>query len=303
MATTENLIQQPMSAASELSRQKRILRVLLIEGSANLAVLCLKIIVGFSTGSLAILGDAVHSLTDLSNNFVAWWLVVQSGKPPDRQHPYGHRKFETLAVFGLATVLMVVAFEIVLQVFRRQERDIVSSPLELTVMLAVLVTNIVVTTWERRQAKLLHSDILAADASHTFADVMVTLVVIIGWQLSVFTLPWIDTVCAFFVAIFVAYLAFELFRKVIPVLVDEAAIEPEKLAAMVAGIVGVEHVLRVRSRWIGDKKSADVVLTVRPELTVTESHAIADRVENMLATESGIQDVSIHIEPHLAPPE
>ena len=77
------------------------------------------------------------------------------------------------------------------------------------------------------------SDLLMADASHTFGDAMTTLLVIAGWQLSVWTVPWIDTVCAIGIAIFVAYLAIGLFRKAIPVLVDQAAIEPEQLIEMI----------------------------------------------------------------------
>ena len=281
-----------------MPRQAQIIRVLLIEGSANLVLLLIKIGVGLSTGSLAILSDAVHSLTDLTNNLVAWWLVVQSAKPPDRLHPYGHRKFETLAVFGLATLLMVLAFELFLQVFRREDYVIVSSNLELAVMVAVLCINVALATWQRRRAIHLQSDILFADASHTFGDAMTTLLVIVGWQLSVFTLPWFDTLCAIGIAIFVAYLAVGLYRKAIPVLVDQAAIEPEQLVELIESITGVEQVLRVRSRWVGAKKSVDLVLTVCPVLSVTESHRIADKVEQALESTFGIKDVSIHIEPH-----
>jgi len=93
-------------------RDKQIQRVILIEGSANLIVLIAKLFVGLSTGSLAILADAIHSLTDVANNIVAWIVVRLSSLPADRKHPYGHRKFETLAVFGLAALLTVLAFEL-----------------------------------------------------------------------------------------------------------------------------------------------------------------------------------------------
>lgn len=87
-------------------RDRDVQRVILIEGSVNLIVFIAKVVVGFTTGSLAVLGDAIHSLTDVVNNFVAWIVTRLSSLPPDREHPYGHRKFETLAVFFLASLLV-----------------------------------------------------------------------------------------------------------------------------------------------------------------------------------------------------
>ena len=84
-------------------QEKDVQRVILIEGTANFIVLIAKVVVGFTTGSLAIIGDAIHSLTDVINNIVAWVVTRLSSLPPDREHPYGHRKFETLAVFFLAS--------------------------------------------------------------------------------------------------------------------------------------------------------------------------------------------------------
>ena len=82
----------------------------MIEGSANVAVLVAKVVVGLATGSLAIIADALHSLTDVVNNIVAWAVIRLSSSPPDIEHPYGHRKFEAMAVFILATLLAVFSF-------------------------------------------------------------------------------------------------------------------------------------------------------------------------------------------------
>ena len=98
-------------------RDRQVRRVIVIEGLANVAVLALKLVVGVSTGSLAVLGDALHSLSDVANNAVAWFVVRISSQPPDRDHPYGHRKFETLAVFVLiaaSTVALPVVLNLVM---------------------------------------------------------------------------------------------------------------------------------------------------------------------------------------------
>lgn len=281
-----------------VNRHAKVQRVILIEGAANLSVLIAKTVVGFSTGSLAILGDALHSLTDLANNVVAWVVIRLSNAPADREHPYGHRKFETLAVFFLASLLVVLAFELGLNAIRKEDTEIASGPLELGIMVGVLVINISIAWWQRRWAKRLKSDILLADASHTFSDVLVTLTVIAGWQLSAIGYLWLDRLCALGVSALILYLAYSLFKRAIPTLVDQYAIDPDVLIAAVREVKGVQEVLRVRSRWVGSSPAVDMVISVDPELTTTDSHDISDEVENLIEKHFHITDVSIHVEPH-----
>jgi cation diffusion facilitator family transporter len=276
-------------------------RIILIEGSANVVVLLAKLFVGITTGSLAVLGDAIHSLTDVANNIVAWVVIRISAKPADRSHPYGHRKFEGLAVFVLATLLAVLAFELAIQALRRDVVEPAMHSWSLVLMLGVLAVNITLSIWQRYWAVRLDSSILLADANHTFADVLTTVVVIVGWQLSARGFLWLDTACALGVAVLVLYLAFCLFKRVVPVLLDEMAIAPEALTAAVKGVPGVDEVRRVRSRWIGSTSAIDVVITVAPTMSTTESHRIADTIEAALETGFGVRDITIHVEPNDAP--
>lgn len=282
---------------SSSQRDNRVARVIVVEGSANLLVLIIKSIVGLSTGSLAVIGDAVHSLTDVANNVVAWIVIRLSSQPADHEHPYGHRKFETLAVFSLAAVLVAFGFEIAVQALTREADEIVSGSWELGLMLGVLAVNIGLATWQRRWARKLKSDILLADASHTFADVLTTIVVIAGWQLSAMGYIWLDRVCALGVAGVIFYLAYGLFKRSIPILVDEFAIDPILLAEAVGRVQNVDSVVRVRSRWMGAERAVDMVVTVDPKMSTLNSHRVADNIESLLQRQFGVQDVSIHIEP------
>ena len=279
------------------TRDQNIQRIILLEGSANVIVLVMKTWAGLYTGSLAILGDAIHSLADVLNNVIAWAVVRISAKPPDREHPYGHRKFEGLAVFILATLLAVLAIELAMRALRPETAEPVQNSASLMVMLGVLCINIALSTWERHWARRLDSSILLADANHTFADVLTTIVVIAGWQLSARGFAWLDTVSALAVAGLVMYLALGLFKKVAPILVDEIAIAPEKLTRIIESVPGVIEVRRVRSRWIGSMCSVDTIVAVAPELSTTASHQIADRIESALESQLGVRDITIHIEP------
>lgn len=280
-----------------IQRDQLVRKLILLEGAANVVVLLAKLIVGLSTGSFAVLGDAIHSLTDVANNVVALVIVRVASTPPDREHPYGHRKFETLAVFGLATLLVVLAIELALRAIERGEHPVVRHGWGLAVMLGVLGVNVGITLWQGYWARRLNSDILRADARHTMADVLTTVVVIVGWQLAAMGYLWLDPAFALSVAALVLYLAYGLFRRAIPVLVDHIAAEPEALTEAVRSVPGVRQVRRVRSRWVGASSSVDVVIAVDAQLSTVEAHAIADAIEARLQKQYAMEDVTIHIEP------
>jgi len=281
----------------DLERDPQVRRVIVIEGLANMAVLALKVVVGVSTGSLAVLGDALHSLSDVANNAVAWFVIRISSQPPDHDHPYGHRKFETLAVFVLATLLTVLGIELALGALRREAQPTAGDPWTLPLMLVVLLINVTLASWEGAWARRLRSDILGADARHTVADVLTTIVVIAGWQLSVRGYPWLDTVCAIAVAMLVLALAFGLFRRAVPVLVDRIVVEPERIAEIVGSVPGVRNAKSIRSRSTGHSGAVDLVIIVDSGMSTEAAHAIADEIEDRLRDELFIDDATIHIEP------
>ena len=279
-------------------RDTKILRIILLEGLANLSVLIIKLIVGLSTGSLAVLSDAVHSLTDIFNNIVAWFVTRHSLKPADSRHPYGHRKFETVAVFALAALLVILAFELAVHAITRETTEITTGILELGLMLGVLTINFIISIWQRSWALRLKSDILTADANHTLSDVLITISVIVGWQLSAMGWIWVDQLCALLVAGLILYLAYVLFRRTMPVLLDERAVDPEKLNAALLEVDGVLAIRRIRSRWIGSTRAVDLVIEVDAKLPTEAAHEITERLETLLEDQFEAKDISIHVEPH-----
>ncbi len=280
------------------SRDRQVTRVFVWTGIANLAVLIAKVAVGLATGSSAVLGDAVHSLADVSNNAVALFTLRFASAPPDRDHPYGHRKYETLAVFTLAVLLSVLAVELALRSVERGPGEVLRPGWGLAVMLGVFAANVAVSAWQGSWARRLDSDLLRADARHTFSDVLVTASVIAGWQSAARGHPWLDTATALAVAGLILYLAFGLFRRAIPVLVDRSAADPDELQAVVEAVAGVRSARRVRSRGRGREGCVDVVVTVDPALPTSASHRIADEVERVLAERFEARDVTVHVEPH-----
>lgn len=278
-------------------RNRAVRNVLLVEGASDVLFLIVKTVVGLQTGSIAVLSDAVHSLTDLANNVVGILLLRVANAPPDREHPYGHHKYETLAVFTIAVVITSMALQIAVHAVMRGEAEVVRDTPSLVLMLAVLVVNVGFTTWERWQAQRLDSDLLRADAGHTLSDVAVTIAVIGGWQFAAMGYPWVDNLFALLVAGFVFYLAFSLFKRSVPVLVDRIVVDPEDLEAIVGSVPGVRAVRRVRSHQAGSEKSIEVIATVNAGLSTAASHAIADAIEDTVHRRFPDAEVSVHIEP------
>ena len=286
-----------MDKIREPSRDQQVQRVIVIEGAANAAVLLAKVAVGLGTGSIAILGDAIHSLTDVANNVVAWMVVRLSAEPADSRHPYGHRKFESVAVFGLAVLLTVLAFELGQHALRRDPVEIVQPRWAFALMAAVLLVNVSLASWEARWARRLDSDILHADSRHTFADVMTTIAVIGGWQAAANGYPWLDTLAALGVSGAILFLAYGLFRRSIPILVDEVALDSEELISAASTVPGVLGIRAARSRGAGNHAAVDIVAVVAADLDTAASHDIASAIERAIRAALPVESVVVHIEP------
>lgn len=220
------------------ARERAVRQTLLVEGLSDVLVLGAKITVGIATSSAAVISDAIHSLADLANNGVALVAMHLAAAPPDREHPYGHRRYESLAVFLLATLLAALAVELVLRSFGGT-REVSRQGWSLAVMIGVLGVNIAVAVWETRRARELDSDLLRADSRHTISDVLVTALVIAGWQLATRGYVWLHTALTLAVSVLILWLAYGLFRRAVPVLVDQIAVDPDELAAAVAAVPGV----------------------------------------------------------------
>jgi cation diffusion facilitator family transporter len=286
-----------MATLESSSRDRRVERVLWVEGSVNFAVMLAKLVVGLATGSIAVMSDAIHSLADLANNALGLVAIRIASAPPDREHPYGHRKYETLAVFTVAMLLSVLALEIVHGAVRPGSREVTQHGWSLAVMLSVLGLNIAVSIWEGRWARRLDSDILRADARHTLSDVLTTIGVIAGWQLAARGFHWLDGLTSFAIAALILYLAYDLFRRAIPVLVDQSIASPEELSAVAGAVDGVRSTRRVRSHAGSSGPAIDLTVSVDAKLSTADSHAIADEIERVLSERFSARDVTVHIEP------
>lgn len=287
--------------------RSQVRRVLLITLVLNLFVMILKTAVGIATGSLSLQADALHSVTDSANNVLGLVANRFSSPKPDREHPYGHQKFEALGALGIAAFLGIACFEILQGAISRLftgGSSVEISPEELSLLIVVLGVNIFVAVYEGRVGRKIHSAILIADAKHTMSDIWVTLLVMGGlvgvWQAKVLNFPqlqWLDVILAFPVSLLVFRSGWAVLQDNLPWLVDEIAIAPEAIHSIVMEVPGVVNCHNIASRGvIGRQVFVEMHLVVdAPD--VETAHQITEEIEARLSDRYHPIRILIHIEP------
>jgi cation diffusion facilitator family transporter len=278
-------------------------RVLWITLGLNLAVSGGKILVGFLSGSLAMVADGYHSLVDGANNVIGLIVASYAYAPPDRGHPYGHRKFETAAASLIGIALLSLAYEVFTGAVDRAHDAVLPriGPLNWVVMIATMAVNLFVSWYENREGRRLHSEFLMADALHTRADLYVSLGVIASFPAARAGLAWADPVVAVAIAAVIAWQAGRILISTFHVLTDRAVLAPERIEALAASVPGVRQVRDVRTRGGGDAIYVDLTVHVDGDMTLHAAHEVADRIEEALeAAHPEIVDVVVHVEPSTA---
>jgi cation diffusion facilitator family transporter len=275
-------------------------RVLWITLGLNLAVSAGKVVVGYLSGSLAMVADGYHSLVDGSNNVIGLIVAAFAFQPPDPGHPYGHRKFETAATSIIGLALLALAWEIISSALGRTAQPALPaiSFLNWVVMIATIGVNLFVSWYEAREGRRLKSAFLVADSTHTRADLFVSLGVVVSFVAARLGLTWADPLVASVIAAIIAWQAVSILLSAFHVLTDRAVIPAEEIERLAAAVPGVESIHDVRTRGRGDAVYVDLTLHVNGETSLREAHAVADRIEAALVrAHPGIADVVVHLEP------
>jgi len=282
-------------------RLKKVRRVLLYTLFLNVAVAVAKIIYGHAIGSISMLSDGLHSILDGTSNVIGFIGIYLASQPPDEDHPYGHRKFETLSTIAIAGLIFAAGVEILREAFSRLKAP---APVEVTytsfaVMAVTLLVNICVMTYETKKGRELKSDFLLADAVHTKTDIFISLSVVISLVAAKIGYSVIDVIAALVITVFIAIMGFSILKSATAVLTDAARINPDEIKELVSRIEGVKECHEIRTRGKEDAVNIDLHVLVDPEVTAREAHGIASFVEEEIKKKfSSVVDVVVHIEPY-----
>jgi cation diffusion facilitator family transporter len=290
----------PASPATFEVTRSAVRRVLWTTLLLNTVVSVAKIVVGRTTGSMAMEADGFHSLMDGANNVVGLVVTTFAYAPPDSGHPYGHRKFETAAALFIGFALLAVAFRVVEQALSQVGRATLPDIglASWTVMGVTLLSNLFVAWYEGREGRRLNSEYLLADAAHTRSDIYVSLGVVASFAGARAGAPWVDPVVAVVIAGFIAVLAVRVLVGSFNVLTDRAVIPVDQIAGIVQAVPGVRSCREIRTRGGADAVWVDLIVHVDGALTLRKAHEVADRIEEaLMGRRPEIVDVVVHLEP------
>lgn len=287
---------------SREARAQAMRRTSLVGASINLVLTIGQIVVGVMAHSAALVADGVHTASDLATDVMVWFAAGVSTQPPDREHPYGHGRIETVFTVALGTVLMLTALGILVSAGQRLLNP---SQLQAPGALALLVAAVTILAKEGlyrytvRAAVFFQSNLLRANAWHHRSDAISSVVVFVGVAGGLLGFKFMDSFAAVGVALMIAHIAWDLIRKATRELVD-TGLEPERLRAiraLINEVEGVRDLLLLRTRRSAGQVLLDAHVLVSPELSVSEGHQIGMYVrDRLLASKLGIIDVTIHVD-------
>ncbi|MBU0997047.1 MAG: cation diffusion facilitator family transporter [Firmicutes bacterium] len=282
---------------------KTSIKIMMINGF--LAVI--KIIAGIIGNSMAIISDAVNSISDVVTNVVVIISGKFSRKGKDHDHPYGHEKYESMVSMLLGVAILVTAFEIgreavsVLYRYFVQGVDITEPKLvALIVALATILIKEFMFHFTKRNAKLAHSSALHAQALDHRGDELASFGVVIGIGGSMLGFVFLEPIASLVICLFVGRLGFKIIKDGISQVVDESA-PVEILKEMKEIIRSNKEVLSIdelKTRQFGMKLYVDLEISLDGKLSLYEAHEIAEKVHDQI--EEKMEDV-IHCMIHVNP--
>ncbi|WP_238859403.1 cation diffusion facilitator family transporter [Clostridium sp. YIM B02569] len=286
----------------EKNNFKEIKRVLWIIMFANIIIAFIKIVIGTFANSSSIVADGFHSITDGSSNIIGLIGVGIAAKPIDEEHPYGHKKYETLTGLFIVGMLVFIGGKIIIDginKFMHPVRPEITT-ISLIVMLVTLCINIFITKYEYKKGLELKSTILISDSMHTKSDVFVTIGVIIAISaIKLGISPLIDSFASVVVAIFIFHSAYEIFRAASDILVDSIAVEAGTIKEITMSQKSVKGVHKIRSRGTIEDMHIDMHVLADSRMSLEESHKLTHEIQDALRKEfNNNADVIVHLEPY-----
>ncbi|MFC0283787.1 cation diffusion facilitator family transporter [Camelimonas abortus] len=269
----------------------------------GVAVLALKTLAWWITGSAALYSDAMESIVNVATALAALVAVRIARRPADARHPYGHHKAEYFSAVMEGVMIVVAALLILHEAWRAWRAPrVIDAPAEGLALIAVATAINGVWSWVLvRRGRALRSPALVADGRHLFSDVVSSGGVVAGLGVALAT-GWLflDPLIACLVAVNILWSGWRVIRESMGGLMDEAA--PESMQGKIRAIISREAVGAleahdVRTRQAGQVTFIDFHLVVAGDSTVEAAHRICDRIEGALKQEVPGAQVTIHVEP------
>jgi cation diffusion facilitator family transporter len=285
-------------------REQQVRKVTWIGLGLNLFLCALKFFAGFFGKSQALIADAIHSLSDTTSDITVIAGSYYWSQPPDEDHPYGHRRVETLVSIFIGIMLLAAGAGIGWEAITSLRKSQGASPgwIALVAAFVSIVSKEIIYRWTAAAGKRVKSSALAANAWHHRTDAIssVPVLIAVGGALIFPSWSFLDRVGAVVVSIFVLHAALKITWPAISELIDAGAPRDiqKRIADIACNIQGVYDIHKVRTRYISTSILVDMHIVVDGSISVREGHMIADEVEAQIINGIPIVlDAVIHVEP------
>lgn len=284
---------------------REIKRITWIGLVINILLSALKFVVGYVGASQAVIADAVHSLSDCVTDFAVLFGVRFWSAPPDENHPYGHRRIESLVTVAIGIVLAVVAFGIVYKsLISMRDVDVMQSGwIAVTGPFLSIIFKETLYRWTVNVGRKVKSSAVIANAWHHRSDAFSSIPALIAVGASVLNPKWafVDHVGALVVSIFILKVSLDIIKPSLVELTDGGASESDRgsIKQIASEVNGVEDAHAIRTRRIGPGIYVDLHILVDPEMSVHIGHDISEEVKRELIEKGpNVLDVVVHLEPN-----
>ena len=282
--------------------KKTILSVSLINAGMNMVLAVLKIFIGKIGHSQALIADGLHSFSDLISDALVFFAARASQNQPDKEHPYGHQRIETIATIVIGLILFAVAIAIFDEAILRILHHLFEKPDAPVIVVAVLsiIINEGLFRYSKAKGEKINSNLLVSNAWHKRSDVFVSLIVLLSVLGSLFGWPWLDAIGAIIIAGIIFKMALQMIWKSTQELIDRAVDEKtlDEIKKIINSIPGVQSIHQLRTRMHGNSIFVDLHIIVDPFISVSEGHHIGEEVHaSLLKNVKNLHDVTVHIDP------
>jgi cation diffusion facilitator family transporter len=290
----------------ENSREKVLNKASWVSTIGNAALAISKIVVGFLSGSLAVVGDGIDSATDVVISIVMIITSRIANRPPDKKYVFGYEKAESIATKILSFVIFYAGIQMLISTI---QNIFSSEPRELPTAIAIYVTlfsiagKLCLAWYQYAMGKKINSSMLTANAVNMRNDVIISLGVLLGLAFTfIFKLPILDVITGLIISLFIIKSAIDIFMESNVELMDgvEDATVYNKIFEAVDKVHGASNAHRVRSRQIGNGMYI-IALDIEADgnITLNEAHNISEKIEkNIRESVGNVYDITIHVEPY-----
>ncbi len=301
-------MKQKQAVVSGAEFEREATRNSLVSVAGNTALSLLKLVTGIAAHSGAMISDAVHSASDVLSSFIVIVGVRLAAKDADREHPYGHERFECVAAIVLAVVLaftgVMIGHTAIEQIQGGALAQSVPGRLALAAAAVSIVCKEAMYWYTRACARRINSSALMANAWHHRSDALSSVGALIGIAGARLGHPVMEPAASLVICLFILKAAYDIFRDATRKMVDRAcdAETEEQLRACVLSEEAVRGIDRLQTREFGNRIYVDVEIRLDGTMSLFESHAIAERVHARIEREfPAVKHIMVHVNPDRAP--